>query len=84
MLSGVDIAGNSRARAIACHPDLGIHISKFEHMHTCTCTCNAVSCSSYTHSHMHMHVLDKHVGVHALYVDVHNDDVVQHVWTQRS
>ena len=57
--------------------DLGIKISKVQHMHTCTCTCNAVSCSSFTQSHMHMHFWDNHVVVHALYADVHNDDVLQ-------
>ena len=57
--------------------DLGIKIPKVQHMHACTCTCNAVSCSQYTQSHMHMHALDKHVGVHALHVDAHGDDVLQ-------
>ena len=48
-------------------------------MYTCTCTCNAQLFVPHTHSHMHMHVLEKHVGLHAMYVDVRNDDVLQHV-----
>ena len=49
-------------------------------MHICTCTCNAQLIIMHTHarSHMHTHVLDTHVGLHALYVDVHSDEVLQH------
>ena len=50
-------------------------------MHTCTCTCNAqlFIIHTRTHSHMHIRILDKHVGLHALLVDVHNDDALQKV-----
>ena len=78
-VSGVCIAGSSHAMAIARHHDLGIKMSKVQHMHAGTCTCNVFSCSSYTHSHMHMHISDKHVCLHALNVGVHRGDVLQHV-----
>ena len=66
--------GNCLIMLWVCKDD---QISTHAHMHMHTQCCQLFII--HTHSHMHVHILDKHVGLHALYVDVHSDDVLQHV-----